>query len=93
MEEDRRIALSGYLEDWAALGEQVNDLQEQIIELETKRAALEEKMDTLSVQQDKAAQGIKAVADQLDDTPENVAEVQSITAPYIARVVAKQVVS
>ena len=93
MEEDRRIALSGYLEDWAALGEQVNDLQEQIIELETKRAALEEKMDTLSAQQDKAAQGIKAVADQLDDTPENVAEVQSITAPYIARVVAKQVVS
>ena len=73
------------LSRWADAVCAENDVQEQIVEVEVRRGALEEKLSAYEKDRSDASDAVQKLADEIEDTPENVKEMSELVAPYVAK--------
>lgn len=85
--------LSKAMKNWTGAFENVADLEQQLAALDGTRAAVYERLSMARSEQESCANVIQEMLKDVDDTPENMAEVKAVMAPFLGEAGFRMVIS
>lgn len=85
--------LSLAMRRWSGAFDNVSDLEQEIAVIDGKRAALHERLCIARNEQENCANAVREMLADVDDTPENMAEVKAVMAPFLGDAGFRMVVS